>query len=277
MNDEQLDERLTAAFACIAPPEDALDSVRDAVVQRSARRTGFALVERRRRFRRGLAAVAACLALTLVGFGGYSAWADVVTVVGVDINPSLELSVNRFDVVVGAKGLNADGDDIVASSGLVGMSCEDAVASLLERDDVRAQLDSGSGDSVAIAVCDIGGNRSHSCEEDVAKAASRTGCAVSCVRSEEGEYRASSSVGLTVCKYRAFEELLACGSDITAEEVSETPMPVLRQMIAEAGGDDSIVPGGRNAMSGAQDDGGHRGSGRGHVSESGGYRWGASS
>ncbi|WP_181861874.1 anti-sigma-I factor RsgI family protein [Slackia isoflavoniconvertens] len=33
---------------------------------------------------------------------------------GIDVNPSIELGVNRFDVVVCAEGLNDDGEAVLA-------------------------------------------------------------------------------------------------------------------------------------------------------------------
>ena len=49
------------------------------------------------------------LALILAGFTGVYAYQKPVSFVSLDINPSMELGVNVFDVVVSAKAYNNDG------------------------------------------------------------------------------------------------------------------------------------------------------------------------
>lgn len=58
-------------------------------------------------------AVAACFLLMIVT--GYSVYGHVnpVTYITVDINPSIELSLNRYNLVLEARGLNDEGNNIV--------------------------------------------------------------------------------------------------------------------------------------------------------------------
>ena len=60
------------------------------------------LHERRRRTPRWVrwASTAAAAALLLVGAGGGAAWAMPYGVVSLDVNPSLEYTINRFDYVL---------------------------------------------------------------------------------------------------------------------------------------------------------------------------------
>lgn len=60
----------------------------------------------------GLLAAAACLFLVL-GMGGYSVYRRPVSYISIDVNPSIELGINRFDRVVSAQAYNADGQDIL--------------------------------------------------------------------------------------------------------------------------------------------------------------------
>ena len=76
-------------------------------------------------------ALAACAVLIALGIGGGAyAYQTPVAYVGIDINPSIELGVNYFDRVVSAEGVNADGQDILSETNVVGMSYEEALASL---------------------------------------------------------------------------------------------------------------------------------------------------
>ena len=74
----------------------------------AANRPAARLAPRRRRWPAALAA-AACLLVAILGFSGWQLYQKPVAYVGLDINPSLELAVNRFDCVVTATAINDDG------------------------------------------------------------------------------------------------------------------------------------------------------------------------
>lgn len=57
------------------------------------------------------AAMAACLCLLL--FGGWGFWQSPIGTVRMQINPDVQMQVNRFDRVVGLEGLNADGMTLI--------------------------------------------------------------------------------------------------------------------------------------------------------------------
>ena len=76
--------------------------------------------------RRAVAAVAACLVLAVVGFGGF-AYAQPTTYVGIDVNPSIELGVNRFGIVVQAEAFNDDGRALLDAVSLTGRGYADAL------------------------------------------------------------------------------------------------------------------------------------------------------
>ena len=58
-------------------------------------------------FRYGLSAVACAL---LIFIGGNWLYFTPTAEISIDINPSIELSVNRFDRVISVNGYNEDGD-----------------------------------------------------------------------------------------------------------------------------------------------------------------------
>lgn len=72
--------------------------------------------ERRRRTPRWVrwASTAAAAALLLVGAGGGAAWAMPYGVVSLDVNPSLEYTINRFDYVLKVEGVNEDGKEMLS-------------------------------------------------------------------------------------------------------------------------------------------------------------------
>ena len=81
--------------------------------------------------RAGNLAAAACLGIMLVGSCYYYEFRQVVTVVGLDVNPSIELSLNRRDRVVASKAVNEDGQSVIARQEIRGCKLEEAVDSVI--------------------------------------------------------------------------------------------------------------------------------------------------
>ena len=78
-------------------------------------------------------AAAACLAIGIAGFGGY-AYAQnqsVASIVSLDVNPSIELTLNKKERVINATPLNDDAKVILAGMDLKGTSLDVAVNALV--------------------------------------------------------------------------------------------------------------------------------------------------
>lgn len=58
--------------------------------------------------------MAACFVLC-VALGGYHLYFTPTSIISMDINPSIELEINRFDKVIGVDGYNEDGENLVES------------------------------------------------------------------------------------------------------------------------------------------------------------------
>ena len=98
--------------------------------------------------------LAACLVVAAVGMGLLGVAVVTPTAyVSIDVNPSLELAVNRFDTVVGARGLNEDGEEVVSSTDVTWMSYEDAVGALVESMEDEGYLTRESAVGVTVT-CD---------------------------------------------------------------------------------------------------------------------------
>lgn len=83
---------------------------------------------------RKVLAIAACLLLVVIGCYGVSGFVTPNTYVTMDINPSVELSLNRYERVLEARGLNSDGAAIVKSNReFRNMKLKDALEILLTR------------------------------------------------------------------------------------------------------------------------------------------------
>ncbi len=77
-------------------------------------------------------AMAVLCIFLLTGVGGYSIYRRPVSYISIDVNPSIELAINRFDKVVSAKGYNADGQDILQHVPLKNISYMQAIDRLMQ-------------------------------------------------------------------------------------------------------------------------------------------------
>lgn len=127
MNNKEIKRLLNRAAQSAAP--DILDSVLSACEQQKGRNlvmTNAPVSEspRKRRGIRGLAIGLAVLCLVLVGgiggFFGYQNYYAVDSIVAFDVNPSIQLEVNKEEKVLSAEPLNADASKILFDMDLNG-------------------------------------------------------------------------------------------------------------------------------------------------------------
>ena len=210
------------------------------------------LVRRRRALR---LAAAACLALALVGAGGAYVALTPTAYVDIDVNPSIELAVNRLDGVVGATALNEDGERVLSEVDVVWRGYDDALDAIGDELEEAGYLTSDSLVSVTVA-CD--NDRQYDALKTATHACLGSGAGeVRCDHASEEEHHAAHDVGMGVGKWRVWQELVGSGEDLSANEAQEMSMRELRDLCDDAAGNSSAVTsGGRH-----HDEGHHRGRG----------------
>ena len=112
MTNEKMEQRLAAALEKTAP-----DDV-NGVLSRCEERKGtvISMTTKKTASRKWTSLIAACLAVMLLGGGGvfYQRANAVASVVSLDVNPSIELKVNRSEKVLSCTPLNEDAKAILA-------------------------------------------------------------------------------------------------------------------------------------------------------------------
>lgn len=115
MTNEKMEQRLAAALEKTAP-----DDV-NGVLSRCEERKGtvIPMTTKKMANRKWTSLIAACLAVMLLGGGGvfYQRANAVASVVSLDVNPSIELKVNRSEKVLSCTPLNEDAKAILADMG----------------------------------------------------------------------------------------------------------------------------------------------------------------
>lgn len=178
--------------------------------------------------------LAACAVLIALGIGGGAyVYQTPVAYVGIDINPSIELGVNYFDRVVSAEGDNADGQDILSETNVVGMSYEEALVSLNDSLTNKGYLTADA--AVAVTVMCDDDSRCSNLEETSQRCFSSAGQGVYCSRATSTEHHEAHKAGLGMGKYLAWRSLVDTGVDISADDVAHMTMSELRALAAQEG------------------------------------------
>lgn len=180
-------------------------------------------------FRRAAAALAACLVVAALGVGGF-AFAQPTAYVGIDVNPSIELGVNRFDIVVKAEALNSDGDDLLGAVPLAGRSYADALALLTQSDAFAPYAQEGS--YVEISVTSDDDRQAQGIQAQSDACLSALPCRGSCHAVDEETREAAASAGMGVGRYRTACELMELDPSVTLDECAAMTMRELRDRIA---------------------------------------------
>lgn len=178
---------------------------------------------------RRVAALAACLVLAVACLSGYRLYAEPTAYVGIDVNPSLELSVNRFGLVVEARALNEDGRAVLDSVSLENRPYASALEALTESEGFAPYIQETSFVEVSVTSGDNRQAESLRAESDAQLAA--LPCAGACAVVSEGDRAAAADAGMGVGRYRAALELMEYDPNVTLEACSKMSMRELRDRI----------------------------------------------
>lgn len=197
----------------------------------------------------------AMLAVMVCGIGGYSFYQIPVSYISVDVNPSVELALNRFDRVTTATAYNDDGALILQNLSLVNKPYTEAVELLLSDKTFSAYLSDGSLLSFTVV----------SDKEDYLLAGiqqcegyAQTNAECHSVKADNME--AAHHNGLSFGKYQAYLELAKYDKAITPEHCRDLSMREIRDLTNRyASGEDTA---GTQLHSGQGNGGG--GNGHGH-------------
>ena len=179
------------------------------------------------------AVCAACVLLFL--FGGYRLYFTPIVQISVDINPSIELSVNRFDQVISVNDFNEDGKALAESIDVKHKNYSDAIDEIMNNDRIAALLFEDEIMTLTVA----GSNEEKSAEiltevENCTAEKRNTYC----YSSSSDEADAAHEVGLSCGKYRAYTELHQLDPSVTPEEAQSMTMREIRERIAAYSTDD---------------------------------------
>ena len=215
------EQRMKAAFDTVHADEELKQRTRDYLAR--------TIYEKKRRVHpavRALPALAACLLLTLCLGGGYLYFVPTAYI-SVDINPSLELRVNRFDRVVDVEAYNEDGQALAEALDLKYLDVREALEQLVSDSEMEGYLQDG-----ALSLT-VAGENENQCAEiyQVMEECASGQRNIRCHASSAGSVEEAHSHGMSVGKYQAYLILRELDQNITVEEVQGMTMWEIDQFI----------------------------------------------
>lgn len=203
-------------------------------------------------------ALACFLLVLLAGWGGYHTYFTPSAIISIDVNPSLELGVNRFDKVVSIEGYNEDGAALATAVDVKYMDYAQALVRILDSDAFAPYTSEQASVSIAVfgpdaekssemlsqvEACTAGYTNTH-CYADTMEVAS-----------------AAHAAGLSCGKYRAYLELHELDPSVTPADIQGMTMREIRDRIAALSGSSDAV---QTQGTGVSAGNGHHGRGMGN-------------
>lgn len=180
---------------------------------------------------------AACACLLSLLLGGRWLFFTPTAEISIDINPSIELGINRFDRVISINGFNEDGQGLSHDIDVKYKGYVEAIGQILCHDSITALL---SGDEeMAITVICPDGQQSAKLLSGVAACTAGQDNTY-CYFARPEEVAAAHETRLSCGKYKAFLELQLLCPELTPEMVQAMTMREIRERLESlsAGGED---------------------------------------
>lgn len=171
---------------------------------------------------------AACACLLCLWIGGYRLYFTPTAEISIDINPSIEIGVNRFDRVVSVNGYNDGGWEWLHSLDIKFMNYTDAMDQVLGSEKIAALLSQNEVMTITVTGTD---------ETQSSKILSKVESSTAeqknthCYFAPPEEVAAAHELGLSYGKYQAFLQIQMFDPSITPETIQKMTMREVRDLM----------------------------------------------
>lgn len=181
--------------------------------------------------------VAVALLLALLSFGGYTYYTPV-DLLSIDINPSIELEINRYERVIGWNTFDEEAQSIAAESRLRHRGVEEALTSILAS---RYLSENEEKPLIQLTLASRSPLREERIFETMLRWGAQSSAEVICKRSSLEHVRAAHRSGLSLGKYHSYL-LLSEEEELTLEEVREMTMREIHERMQHRGRGPGAAP-----------------------------------
>ena len=166
----------------------------------------------------------------IVGFSAYYFYFTPVVTIALDINPSIELSINRLNRVIETVAYNDDGSRLLNELVLENYNYNDAIETILNSKEIETLLE--NDETLMIGVI---GQDDHKCNEVLAVLEDRADDHhnMHCYKGEEEIMDHAKNHHSSYGKYQSYLILKDLGYDIDLEEVNSMTMKEIMTLIEE--------------------------------------------
>ncbi|HHT16018.1 MAG: anti-sigma-I factor RsgI family protein [Christensenellales bacterium] len=171
-------------------------------------------------------------------------YAVPVSAISVDINPSIELNVNRLDRVVSVEALNPDGEKVLSEVKLLNLHYESAVETLLNSASMQPYLSDES--FISVTVAGKTERKSLEMQSAITSGSYAKRANFHCQIGKKEDVSAAHALGLSFGKYRMYLKLRELDPTITPQEAGNLSMRQMVDAIQDLGG--SLPDSGGGAM-----------------------------
>lgn len=228
----QLPRDIENAFDQIRADEALKARTKRAVLQAA----GLQQASRVRRLQPRLAGALCAVCMLGLVLLGRALYFTPTSTISIDINPSVELDVNRFDRIIGVRSFNEDGAEFAASLDVINESYQEAVRSVLDNEYLNERF--GDDALLSFAVVQNDGSQGTEILGFISECAgNRSNVECYCVNAQDVEQ--AHSLGLSYGRYRYYQQILAYDHTITPEQLNGMSMREIRALLNEAGSDEA--------------------------------------
>ena len=179
--------------------------------------------------------IAAAACVLLLFLGGWRLYEAPTVAISVDINPSIEIAVNRFGRVVSASGYNEAGEALLERLPLRNKPYAEAIEAIASDSQIRSLL--ANDEVLVFGVFGAENAQTSQILSDLESfTAGRQNMLCRC--GDEETAREAHALGLSCGRYLAYLEWKALDPDVTPEDVNSMTMREIRDRIAELSGKD---------------------------------------
>lgn len=178
-----------------------------------------------------LYALAAICVFLLLSTGGYSFYMQPVSFISIDVNPSVEIGINRFGRVVSTNAYNEDGQAVLQQLSLKNIPYVQAISTLLAKESSSGFLNEDS-----LLVFTVISTQYTSIMEDLRAAEFSQTYGTLLYTSDTDCMEEAHSHEMSFGKYRGYQELSQYDDSVTIEDCHNMTMEELHNRIESCSG-----------------------------------------
>ena len=217
-----LDNKIQQAFDNIQADPRLIESTKQALAAKRSKKA---------RKKTGMILTLACMALSFAaGMQAYSWIQTPISYVSIDVNPSMELALNRLDRVVFTSSYNDEGAEILDGLPLKGKKYTDAIKIIMESSTMGTYL---TADPELLFTVASDKEREITLETGITDASRETGHNCHSVSADMETAALAHDSGLSIGKYNAYLLLLQYGAAITIDQCKDMSISELYALIQE--------------------------------------------